>query len=276
MDLSTIVGNNIDALCIVKTKLDKSFPVLQFLLDGYKTPYRHDISDSSGGLLLYVNKQLPSRQLHRCPLADDMQVIMVEVNLRKQKWLLLSIYRPPSQNVKYFLDNISTVIDFYSTTYENIIVIGDFNITPDSPEISALMSDYGLYNLINTPTCFKSSDGRCIDLILTNKKHSFQKSQSFETGVSDHHHLIYTMMKTTFVPLPPKIITYRSYKNFSKDTFKMELQYNLRYNTHPGSFTSVNTALEVSLDKFAPYKKRVLRGNHKPHVSKELRKAPYI
>lgn len=272
-NLNAVVGNNIDVLCIAETKLDKSFPVLQFLLAGFKTPYRLDVSDSSGGLLIYVNKQLPSRRLHRCPIAADIQVVMVELNLRKHKWLLLTIYRPPSQTAKYFLDNLSMIIDFYSTIYENVVILGDFNSTPDSPEISTFMSDYSLHSLINSPTCFKSVDGRCIDLILTNKKHSFQKSQTFETGVSDHHHLIYTMMKQTFVPLPPKTIVYRSYKNFSQDAFKTELQYNLGNNTHPGSFTSVNSALEVSLDKFAPYKKRVIRGNNKPHVSKKLRKA---
>ena len=93
------------------------------------------------------------------------------------------------------------------------------------------MSSLSLYSLINTPTCFKSVDGSCIDLILTNKKHSFQKTQSFETGVSDHHHMIYTMLKQTFVALPRKIITYRSFKKFSNDSFKADLEIKLSENT---------------------------------------------
>ena len=268
-----MTGNNVDVLCIAETKLDKAFPTSKFVLNGFKTPYRLDISDSSGGLLLYVNRQLPSRQLHRCPITADIQIIAVELNLRKHKWLLLSIYRPPSQTLSYFLDALSRVIDFYSPNYENIVILGDFNDTPVSNEISTFISDYGLYSLINSPTCFKSSDGRCIDLILTNKKHSFQKSQSFETGVSDFHHLIYTMLKQTFVHIPPKVVSYRSYRKFSEEAFKEELKTNLGNYTHSGSFRSFNKTLEATLDKFAPYKKRILRGNNKPHVSKVLRKA---
>ena len=272
-DLLAVTGNNIDVLCIAETKLNKSFPVPQFVVEGFKTPYRLDVSDTSGGLLLYVNRQLPSRRLYRCPIPADIQVIVVELNLRKHKWLLLSIYRPPSQTLSYFIDMISRIIDFYSVTYENIVILGDFNDTPVSSEISSFISDYSLYSLINSPTCFKSSDGRCIDLILTNKKHSFQKSQSFETGVSDYHHLIYTMLKQTYIHIPPKVVSYRSYRNFSKEVFKGKLKFNLENYTHSGSFTSFNSTLETTLDKFAPYKKRLLRGNTKPHVSKALRKA---
>ena len=73
--------------------------------------------------------------------------------------------------------------------------------------LAQLIIDYNFYSLQKGPTCFKSSKGRCIDLMLTNKKHSFFHSQSFETGFSDHHHLILTILKSTFVNVPPKVIT---------------------------------------------------------------------
>ena len=44
--------------------------------------------------------------------------------------------------------------------------------------------------------CFKGK-GSCIDLILTNIKHCFKHSSTFETGLSDHHHLVYCMLKTS-------------------------------------------------------------------------------
>ena len=271
-DLFTVVSNNVDILCIAETKLDNSFPEGQFILDGYKKPYRLDVSTSTGGLLTYVKSNLPSRQLTSVPVPCDIQCILIEINLRKQKWLLLSIYRNPSQNLRYFLNGISSLLDYYSTTYENIVILGDFNNVTTSVEISSFMADYCLYSLINTPTCFKSVNGRCIDLILTNKKHSFQKSQSFETGVSDHHHMIYTMLKSTYIHIPPKKVVYRSYKTFSEDAFKTELRSNLGV-SHSGDFTSFNSVLTATLDNHAPFKKRVMRGNNKPHMSKLLRKA---
>ena len=55
----------------------------------------------------------------------------------------------------------------------------------------------------------------------------FQKSQTFETGESDHHHMIYTMMKATFVKLPPKKLIYRCYKSFDEHKFLHDLDRGL-------------------------------------------------
>ena len=40
--LADLVANNIDILVIEETKIDESFPEGQFLLPGYKKPYRKD------------------------------------------------------------------------------------------------------------------------------------------------------------------------------------------------------------------------------------------
>ena len=61
------------------------------------------------------------------------------------------------------------MIDLYSNSYENHMIIGDFNIEIEDPVLRSLMGDHNLNSLIKTPTCFKSDRGRCIDLILTNK-----------------------------------------------------------------------------------------------------------
>ena len=45
------------------------------------------------------------------------------------------------------------------------------------------------------PTCYQSNYPIWIDLILTNKKNLFKLSDTFETGVSDHHKLFPTILK---------------------------------------------------------------------------------
>ena len=59
------------------------------------------------------------------------------------------------------------------------------------------MSDQNLFYFVKSNTCFQGVDSR-IDLILTNRKYSFKNTRSFETGLSDYHHLIYSVMKATF------------------------------------------------------------------------------
>ena len=51
----------------------------------------------------------------------------------------------------------------------------------------------------NRPRCFKNPEKPSwIDLILTNCPRSFQNSCTIETGLSDFHKLVVTVMKTTY------------------------------------------------------------------------------
>ena len=115
-DLKLIVNENVDILCIAETKIE-SFPTAQFLLPGYK-PYRLDISDKQGGLLIYVKAHLPSRLLSNLISTKYIQEVPFELNLRKEKWMFMCIYRPPKQGSQYFLENLSLIIDHYSGIYD--------------------------------------------------------------------------------------------------------------------------------------------------------------
>ena len=78
---------------------------------------------------------------------------------------------------------------------DNFIVIGDFNTDEDSDTMSNFMNLYGLANLVKVPTCLKSDNPRCIDLILTNNRNCFKGTRTIETGLSDFHSLIVTVVK---------------------------------------------------------------------------------
>ena len=75
----------VDFLAVSETKLDNSFPTGQVNLPGFRTPYRKDLSAKSGGLLVYVNGRIPSKVLKIPDCPSDIQVIPVEINLKKQK-----------------------------------------------------------------------------------------------------------------------------------------------------------------------------------------------
>ena len=132
---------------------------------------------------------LPSRLLKNFDISSDIQVIPFELNLRRKKWMFVCIYRPLSHNKQYFLDKPSEIINQYSSIYDNYIILRDFNMEPSYSILNAFMDSHNLFNLIKSNRCFK---GRCfcIDLILTNQKLCFKNSSIFETGLSDHHHLI--------------------------------------------------------------------------------------
>ena len=194
-NMSSLISGNVDILIVVETKLDPSFPTAQFLIPGFHHPFRLDINRRSDGLVVYVKGSIPARVLTSFSTLADTQIIVFKINLRKEKWLFVGIYKLLSLNSQYFLDNLSDLLDFYSNHYDNKVILRDFNLNPTDPLMMTFLNEHDLINLIKNNTCFKG-EGSCIDLILTNRKFSFKNSTSFETGLSNHHHLIYSMLKT--------------------------------------------------------------------------------
>ena len=105
--LCELVADNVDFLCIAETKLDPSFPNSQFFKPGFHKPLRMDVSSRRGGLLVFIKSSLPSKMLTKFKLPNNIQIIPFELNLRKDKWLFVSIYKPPLQNNQYFVGILS-------------------------------------------------------------------------------------------------------------------------------------------------------------------------
>ena len=91
------------------------------------------------------------------------------------------------------LDALSTYLDLHSTTYEKILILGDFNVGIEEQHMKAFCDNYNLTSLIKQPTCYKKSD---------------------------FHLMTLTVMKKSFRKFYPRLINYRSYKNFSNETFR--------------------------------------------------------
>ena len=98
-----IVNGNVDIFTIAETKLDGSFPTSQFELEGYYSPFRLDITKQGGGLLVYLKSSIPSRQLSYGSICNSIQAIPLGINLRQEKWLVILIYRPPSQGSGFLI-----------------------------------------------------------------------------------------------------------------------------------------------------------------------------
>ena len=99
----------------------------------------------------------------------------------------------------------------------------------------------------------------------------FKSPSAFEAGLSDHHHLIYSMLKTTFKKEEPKLYKYHDYKKFNSTAFHTDLQSKLEEG--PKIYQNFEETFVRALDPHAPRKAKVLRGNQKLHVDKNLREA---
>ena len=273
-----MISSNLDIIVISETKLDSSFPELQFYIEGFSQPYRRDRNSNGGGLLVYIREDIPSKVLTGYTIPDNTEGMFIEINLRKKKILLFCGYNPKKGLISEFTNSVGRGIDSYSSKYENLLLIGDFNSEPTEPAMDEFCELYNLTNLVKEPTCFKNPNNpSLIDLMLANHPRSFQDTSVIETGLSDCHKMTVTVLKVHFQKLPPKVITYRDYKNFNTEIFEKKLS-ELLVPHKSDNFVKLKleefkNSIVKLLNQHAPIKKKILRGNDAKFMTKELRQA---
>lgn len=188
------VKGNVDILMISETNFDKSFPISQFVIDSFAKPFRIDRNINGDGIILYIREDIPAKLIHI--ENSPVECFWVEINLRNKKWVISCSYNPHQNTIDRHLNSASITFDLLSSNYDNFLFLGDFNCDATENKLNIFCEHYSLSSLITYPTCFKNPNNPCcIDLILTNSSESFYKSCTVETGLSDFHKVIVTIMK---------------------------------------------------------------------------------
>ena len=138
-----------------------------------------------------------------------------------------------------------------------------------------LCDTLGLQNLIRVCTCEMKGSSTCIDLILTHCKHNFKHTHAFETGLSDFHKMVTTCFKNTYERLRP--INILGTTRTLTDTFLSDLQavpFQEAHSLENSELAHEKFKMPYSevVEKHAPIKHKVLRGNHAPFITRDLSK----
>ena len=116
-------------------------------------------------------------------------------------------YNPHKNNIGNCLKELSDFLDSHCSTYEKVLILGDFNVGVDDQNMKTC---YSLTSLIKQPTCYKNPlHPKGIDLVLTNVPGSFQTTCVIETGLSDFHLMTLTVMRKSFNKLKHRVINYK-------------------------------------------------------------------
>ena len=100
--------------------------------------------------------------------------------------------------------------------------------------------------MIRVPTCYKNTANRtCIDLMLTSFNQIFQNSSTIETGLSDFHKMIVTILKIYFQKREAKVINYRDYRNFLNEEFRQQVQKDILKTTQNDDIVSYESFLSI-------------------------------
>ena len=179
-----------------------------------------------------------------------------------------------------FFDEITACLSKAAVKYENIIIMGDFNIDIKNKglgygKLDTFCDLFNLTNLIHSETCLMKNHKSTIDLFLTNKPKSFFKTHTTETGLSDYHKLISTFFKSKAPRLKPKIIFIET---FDEKSFLDGLQnknFSIPSNDPNVNYKSITDHI-LEIKKHAPLKKKFVRGNQAFFMNRDFRKAIYI
>ena len=108
---------------------------------------------------------------------------------------------------------------------------------------------------------------------LTNQQQGFQQTHAIETGISDFHKMVFTVMKTHYKKQKVKTIQYRNYKHFHEQSFNFDLNNELmKIDINNAKLKEFNNFFKKVLDKHASRKQKYIRANNSNYITKALRK----
>ena len=113
-DFQEIINGDVDVASIAETKIDVSFPSARFIFEGYHWLHCLDVSSKNRGILVHEKSAISSRRQSCENLCNTTQAVPFKSNLRKEKWLVISIYGSSSQSSEYFLNNLTKMIEFFA------------------------------------------------------------------------------------------------------------------------------------------------------------------
>nr|CAH7751797.1 unnamed protein product [Callosobruchus chinensis] len=220
-----IDGANYDAFCLSETWLNNNINDNVIQINGYNV-YRQDRDTRGGGLCIYVKSKYMTTKIDS--LNETIEQLWIQVIVNKEKWVIGTVYRPPSQDASHFLSVFEDTLGIVSVSSDVIICAGDLNInlydmnSVHTSNLNCIFDTFHLLQVINAPTRITSNTATLIDLLMTSSDLSVLDCGTINTELSDHQ-LIYCFLKKQGITTPPKNIIVRDYKNLDIGRFQYDL-----------------------------------------------------
>ena len=79
-------------------------------MDSFSKPRRSD-RNNGGGIMISRRDTISRKILEKHIFPIDVEIIFVELDFRKCKWLICGTYHPPSHSHEYFFNNLHKALD---------------------------------------------------------------------------------------------------------------------------------------------------------------------
>ena len=243
---------------------------------------RHDRIREGGGTLFYFANDIIHTKLDlNFTPPTDCEIFAYTLKAEFIKPLIfVSIYNSPSVKKSDFLSAMENLLLFLKPYDLELIIVGDLNINLLSQDnvshhLFCLCKEFGLWQLINSPTRFSSHSVSLLDHVYVSNKSLYTNIGTLPLGGSDHL-LTYCTRKKSKSKVPNRVISGRSFKNCDLDVISSDLKTlkwdflensklssNERFDFFSASITSV-------LDKHSKNFRLKIRGKSLPWMSSEI------
>lgn len=219
-----ILHNSFDIFCICESWLHNGIDDNLINIDGYKL-YRKDRGYRGGGVCIYASNSLNTSLIYT---NNNTEQLWISLKKKRENIVIGVSYRPPSQDIEYFLSEFEDVLSIISPDATNIICTGDFNINLYNlnnlhvENLYSVLDEFNLSQIVDSPTRITSTTATLIDLIIILNAENVLEKGVIDSEVSDHQ-LVYCKVKVYGKHNESKIVTYRNFKNFNYNNFEQDL-----------------------------------------------------
>ena len=98
--------------------------------------------------MVFVKLHIPSRRLSEFKVPSNVQIISFEINVRKEKCLVASIYNTSSRKTNILSEYLTNRLEFCSTHYEKVIILGEFKKDTENEVTKDFLQEHTFYNMM--------------------------------------------------------------------------------------------------------------------------------
>lgn len=255
-----------------ETFLNKSYQDNELKIPGYNLIRNDRLGKGGGGVAVYVDHNTPYVR-HPEFEFDEIEEVWIEIYLPCRNVLLCTLYRPPDSGDEWF-NHFGKMMRKPSHCFEDIIIIGDFNIDLKKPckiEWKKIIDFYKLVQMVTEATRKTEKSGTLIDHVYTTNVKTVQDVTVLHIRLSDHYPVSFMLQ---FVDRENesgrhKSIIYRSLNTIDMYQFKEDLD-NCSWD-HVFSEKDTDMALKQwqytfinKLNEQAPLKRKVIQQKYQP------------
>ena len=275
--------NMFDILFLAETKIDSTVSSHLVSHPGFRT-IRKDRKKGAGGLLAYIRNDLSAYRRLKLESSNIESICLDVKGSNNSRFIVCGCYRSPTKcKESDFLASLSTAAENMYNTRRELLLLGDFNMDmyenrdegrfPDTRLVD-FCNRFCLSNRIDNPTRVTKTSKSLIDVLLTSHAERYATSGSLHLGLSDHD-LIFTVRKNKNSRPQPRLIEFRSMKNFKLPDFLADLKRvpwssAYTFDNADDVWAHWRALFKDVLDQHVPLKKKWIRGDQLPWISPDL------